>query len=195
MRWYMDIHKFMSETTRKALQIIKKYNLTSDSDNQNIKIAEREFEKAGVYKTGSGEGKTRRNLFTYFKAYDCIDENEELTEIGRAFADCKITLQEFCFYYVLNYRFVDNGVDYYPAQLILTCLQKLTEKDSAQGYLTVNDFSKLTECNSLDDLDDDFINGLIKARSEDLPPIKERSVGFDVWGNMFRTSGFYQIMS
>ena len=189
MRWSMDTHKYMSEITRKALQIISAHKLTSESDNQNIKMVERELEEAGVYKTGGGEGRIRRALFTYFKSYYCLDDNENLTEIGKAFINYKITLQEFCFYYILNYKFKENSAEYYPAHLILTCIKKLTDTDAAQNYLSAYDFQRLTECNSLDDLNDEFINGLIKARNESIPEIDERSIGFDVWTKMLTNAG------
>ena len=49
MRWYLDTHKFMSEVTRKALQIIAERNITSESSPEEIVQAERALADAGVY--------------------------------------------------------------------------------------------------------------------------------------------------
>ena len=111
MRWYLETHKFMSEITRKALQIITARGITSESDAGDIENAERELANAGVYQSfESAKGRIRRALFTYFKAYACIDDNEHLTEIGRLFASNEITVREMCFHYILNYRYNGDGV-------------------------------------------------------------------------------------
>ena len=114
MKWYMDTHKYMSEITRTALKIIAENNLTSESSIEEIDDVERKLVDAGVYRDyESAKGRIRRALFTYFKAYGCMQENESLTEMGKAFVDDKISIQEFSFWYVLNYEYTNDGFSYY----------------------------------------------------------------------------------
>jgi len=109
MRWYLDTHKFMSEITRTALQVMVQYGVTSESDAQLIDRTEKALADAGVYKDYNGSnGRIRRALFTYFRAYNCLDEHEQLTEIGRLFVENKISVKEFCFHYIVNFVFRDG---------------------------------------------------------------------------------------
>ena len=69
MRWYMDTHKYMSNITRKALQVLAEHGVTSESEPEEIDSAERALADAGVYKNYEGaKGRIRRALFTYFRA-------------------------------------------------------------------------------------------------------------------------------
>ena len=190
MRWYLDTHKFMSEITRKALQIITTRGITSNSKPEEIENAERELAKAGVYRSfESAKGRIRRALFTYFKAYSCLDDNEQLTEIGKLFADEEITVQEMCFHYILNYKFSDNGISYYPLQLILRTLRMLNETDDGQAYISAYDFSRIEECNSAEEINESFIKEIIDARSREPVEVNERAVGYDVWSNILISAG------
>ncbi len=190
MRWSMDTHKFMSEITRKALQIMVAHNVTSESDPEEIEAAERALAAAGIYKDfDSANGRIRRALFTYFKAYGCMDDNERLTEMGRLFVENKITVQEICFHYVLNYKYEDDGIEYFPAQLLLLCLKKLAERGQGQAYFSAYVFSQLVECDSIDDINEAFIDGLVDTRRGDPIEVNERSIGFDVWSNMLIKAG------
>lgn len=190
MKWSMDTHKFMSEITRKALQILATRGITSESEPAEIDNAERELAKANVYKTDdAAKGRIRRALFTYFKAYGCLDENEHLTEIGELFADNKISVRELCFHYVLNYQYEGDETKYYPVQLLLTCIKALGEREQGQGYLSAYDFSKIVECQSLEQIDDAFIDNLLEARHGDPINVDERKVGFDVWTYMLTSAG------
>jgi len=90
MKWSMDTHKFMSEITRKALQIMVAHGVTSESEPEVVEATENELADAGIYRSREGvKGRIRRALFTYFKAYGCMDDNERLTEIGKLFAENK----------------------------------------------------------------------------------------------------------
>ena len=190
MKWSMDTHKFMSEITRKALQIMVDHNITSESEPEEIDAVERELVDAKVYKNyESAQGRVRRALFTYFKAYRCIDDNERLTEIGRLFAENKITVQEMCFHYILNYKYKDATAEYYPVRLLLLCLKKMGERGTTQGMLTAYDFSRVVECNRVEQINDQFIDELIAARQGGHTEVNERSVGYDVWSNMLISAG------
>lgn len=193
MKWSMDTHKFMSEITRKALQIIVSHGITSESEPEEIEAVERELASSKVYKDFEGaRGRVRRALFTYFKAYGCLDENEHLTEMGHLFAENKITVQEFCFHYVLNYHYKDDDSDYYPVQLLLLCIKKLSTSGAGQGYLSDYDFSRIIDCQSIDQIDDAFISSLIAARSEAPVGINDRAIGYDVWSNILQTAGIFR---
>lgn len=43
MKWSMDTHKYISETTRKALQVLVNRNITSESSPEEIDAAEQEL--------------------------------------------------------------------------------------------------------------------------------------------------------
>lgn len=190
MKWYLDTHKFMSEVTRKALQIMSAHGITSESETDEIEAVERELANQGVYKSyDAAQGRVRRALFTYFKAYGCIDDNERLTEIGRLFVENKITVQEICFHYILNYKHKIDDVEYYPVQLLLSCIKKLNNRSVGQGYLTAYDFSKIADCHGLEEIDDHFVDELLSARQGAPIEVNERGVGYDVWSNILLSAG------
>ena len=193
MRWSMDTHKFMSEITRKALQIMDAHHVTSESEPEDIEATERDLAQAGVYKDFEGaRGRIRRALFTYFKAYGCLDDNEHLTEIGKLFTENKLSVQEICFHFVLNYIYsTDEGVDYYPVRLILEFLNKVGMRGDGEAYISAYDFSKLVECDSYDDISEAFIDDIIDARREEPSEVNERTIGFDVWSNMLIKAGIF----
>jgi len=193
MKWSMDTHKYISEITRKALQVMSSYGITSESEPEEIDAVERELGDCGVYRDYKGaKGRVRRALFTYFKAYGCLDDSEQLTELGKLYVENKITIQEFSFYYILNYVYENNDVKYYPSEMVLRCYYKLFEADESQAYLSAYDFSKIVECDSLEDINDEFINNLIAARSAAPIEVNERTIGFDVWAKMFVQAGIFK---
>ena len=190
MKWSMDTHKYISETTRKALQVLVNRNITSESSPEEIDAAEQELGSCGVYKSyDNAKGRIRRALFTYFKAYGCLDSEEHLTELGRLYAEEKLTIQEFSFYYVLNYQYEDDTFKYYPSELVLTCLIALYDRNASEAYLSPYDFSKIVECNSLEDINEGFIDELLRVRSSGGKEVNERANGFDVWAKMYVQSG------
>ena len=190
MKWSMDTHKYISETTRKALQVLVNRNITSESSPEEIDAAEQELGSCGVYKSyDNAKGRIRRALFTYFKAYGCLDSEEHLTELGRLYAEEKLTIQEFSFYYVLNYQYEDDTFKYYPSELVLTCLIALYDRNASEAYLSPYDFSKIVECNSLEDINEGFIDELLRVRSSGGKEVNERAIGFDVWAKMYVQSG------
>jgi hypothetical protein len=193
MKWSMDTHKYMSEITRTALRIMVEHNITVESDPEEIDAVERELVNAGVYKDyNSAKGRVRRALFTYFKAYGCLDDTERLTELGRFLVENKITIQEFCFHYMLNYQYKDDETQYYPVRLILTCIKKLSERGAGQAFLSAYDFSKIVECQSLDEVNDALIDELLNARTADPIVVNERTVGFDIWAKMLVQAGILE---
>lgn len=141
VKWSMDTHKYMSEITRTALQVIAKHGITSESKPEEIDAVEKELVEKKVYKDyPSAKGRVRRALFTYFRAYGCLNDVEQLTEVGREFIANRLSVKELSFEYILNYKYADDNAEYYPAQLILTCLRKLYDRDKTEAYITPYDF-------------------------------------------------------
>ena len=58
-----------------------------------------------------------------------------------------------------------------------------------QSYLSAYDFSKIVECNSIEEINDGFIQNLLSAREEDVADVNERQIGFDVWAKMLVQAG------
>ena len=76
MKWSLDTHKFVSEIVRTALQTIVNRRITLQSGEPEIKAAEQELFDKGVYRTRDGaDGRIRRALFTYFKAYHFMTQD------------------------------------------------------------------------------------------------------------------------
>ena len=193
MRWSMDTHKFIGEIPRTALQVITQHGITSNSSDDEIRRTEEDLVRARVYKDfSSASGRIRRALFTYFKAYHCMNDQEQLTQIGRAFVEEKLSIKEFSFYYVVNYFFSGCLEPYYPLQLLLTFLKKIAQRNDNFEYITPYDFSLLVECNSIDDISDEFISNAIDARMTTHDDINERSIGFDVWSKMLILAGIFK---
>lgn len=148
-----------------------------------------------VYKDYKGaKGRIRRALFTYFKAYGCMDETEHPTEMGRLFADGKISVTEFSFWYIVNYKYENEDISYYPTKLILKVLRMLNATDMKQAYITPYDFSAIVDCNSEDEIDDMFIHRLLEARETEIPEVNERAIGYDVWSKMLLQAGILEKM-
>jgi hypothetical protein len=192
MKWSMDTHKYISETTRKALQIMVSHNISSESEPEAIDAAERDMAENGVYKDYEGaKGRVRRALFTYFKAYGCLDSQEHLTEVGKAFVDEAISVQELSFWYIVNYKYKYDEIEYFPTQLILKCLKMLFDKDESQAFISAYDFSKLVECNSIEDITALFVDELILQRKSAPIEVQERTIGYDVWAKMLVQAGIF----
>lgn len=190
MKWSMDTHKYMSEITRKALQVLAEAGVTSLSEPEEMDAAERKLAQAGVYKSYDGaNGRIRRALFTYFKAYDCMDANEKLTEVGQAYVDNKLSVQEISFYYVVNYIYKKDDVSYYPLQLILKCLYALYQKGATEAYITPHDFSKIVDCDDLAQVNAEFVEDIWNSHKQDPIPVNERAIGYDVWAKMLVQAG------
>lgn len=190
MKWSMDTHKYVSEITRKALQIMVKHGINSESEAEEIDAVERELGNSGVYKDYEGaKGRVRRALFTYFKAYGCLDDNEQLTEIGKLYVENSISIKEFSFYYILNYLYEEDDVKYYPTQLLMKFIKLVHEISPEQAYMTSYDFSKIVECNGVDEITEDFVREKLELREGEPIAVNERSIGFDVWAKMLVQAG------
>lgn len=195
MKWSMDTHKYISEVTRKALKVLFEKNITSESSAEEIDAAEHILADENVYKDYKGaKGRIRRALFTYFKAYGCMDETEHPTEMGHLFADGKISVTEFSFWYIVNYKYEneDEDISYYPTKLILKVLRMLNATDMKQAYITPYDFSAIVDCNSEDEIDDMFIHRLLEVRETEIPEVNERAIGYDVWSKMLLQAGILE---
>lgn len=193
MKWSMDTHKYMSEITRSALKILADNNITADSEPEDIENAERKLAEAGVYKDfESARGRIRRALFTYFRAYGCMDDNGRLTETGRAFADEKFTIQEISLWYVANYIYENDDNKYRPLELLLKFLDLAASISTAEAFITPYDFARLVECNSFDEVTLSFVKEQIDARTGEIPLVNERAVGYDVWVKMLTQAGLFK---
>lgn len=189
VKWSMDTHKYMSEITRTALQVIAKHGITSESKPEEIDAVEKELVEKKVYKDyPSAKGRVRRALFTYFRAYGCLNDVEQLTEVGREFIANRLSVKELSFEYILNYKYADDNAEYYPAQLILTCLRKLYDRDKTEAYITPYDFSRIVECDALANINDEFITECISSHTEE-HDVNERNIGYDVWSKMLVQAG------
>ena len=65
----------------------------------------------------------------------------------------------------------------------------LKSNGASQAYITPYDFSMIVECNNEDDVDEEFIQKLLYARSSEVPEVNERAIGYDVWSKMLLQSG------
>ncbi len=190
MRWYMDTHKYMSEITRKALQIMVAHGITTESEPEQIDKVERELGESGIYKNyEAAKGRVRRALFTYFKAYGCLNAGDQLTELGKAFVENKLSIQEFSFCYVVNYLYKDEEWEYYPLELILKFFETIRKVAPNQSFMTPYDFSRIVECNSTDEISTAFVSELIEARKGETIEVNERGIGYDIWQKMLVQAG------
>lgn len=193
MEWNIDVHKYLSDVTRTALKVIVDFGITSASDNELITKAEHKMAELGVYKSKeAAEGRIRRALFTYFKNYNLMYDDTSLTPIGKIFQDDRISIKEFAFYFLVNYKHqVTEDESYYPLQLIIKCLKEKHNHAFTEDVITSYDFSKLILCKSIDDINDNFISDLKSNSNIILDERERRSVGFDVWQNLLCSSGLF----
>ena len=193
MKWSMDTHKYMSEITRSALKILADNAINLDSEPEVIELAERKLAEANIYRDfDSARGRIRRALFTYFKAYGCMDDSGNLTEMGRAFVDDKISIQEISLWYVANYTYKDDETEYFPLQLLIKFIKSAESLSADAAYITPYDFSCLVDCNSIEDVNDEFVKSQIEARNSETPPVNERAIGYDVWVKMLTQARLFK---
>ncbi|MEC5238943.1 AAA family ATPase [Bacillus mycoides] len=193
MRWSLDTHKYISEITRKALQIMVEHGITSGSSESDIDAVEHDLASANIYKSyDAAKGRVRRALFTYFKAYGCLNQDEQQTEVGKVFGDNTLSIQEFCFYFIVNYKYSSGEISYYPVELILKFIKMMESVSSEEAYLTPYDFSKLVECNSVVEINDEFIHAALEARKKSPIDVEERKIGYDVWSKMLVNAGVFE---
>lgn len=188
MKWSLDTHKFVSEIVRAALQIVVNRRITPQSGEPEIRAAEQELFEKGVYRTRDGaDGRIRRALLTYFKAYHFMDADGRLTEFGKAFYEGKISTREACLHILYNYKFVDQGRHYYPLQNILSFI-KFCQNNGAEQTLSIEDFDLLVDTDA--ESDDEFSNILIRRTEK--RDVDSRAIGFDVWSYMLLESGLFE---
>lgn len=191
MGWSIDIHKYPSETTREILQILRDHQVNRDSSDSVIANAEAEMNSRGLYSGAMGaNGRIRRALFTYFSAYNCMDENGNITPFGQLFADGRISLKEFAFHYIANYS-VSQGGSYYPLHLILLFIKKVSLVRPREAFLTATDFKTLQEFNSIHDLDDSFLTQHLSGNRFAVSRTEFRQINFDGWKKLLLLSGLF----
>lgn len=193
MKWSLDTHKYFSETTITALKVITKYGLTRNSTNEEIDIAEKELAKVGVYKTyDNAKGRVRRALFTYFRAYHCIDDSEQLTNLGRAIIQDKLSLEEFCLSFLCQYTCFNEDATIYPFKWILKFFEVMTRTNTDVSILSASDFHELIEIKDYNDINDDFAKHCVEKREDTSFQVNEREIGYDVWGKLLELSGVFK---
>lgn len=191
MKWSLDTHKFISEIVRTALQVIVDRNITSQSDEQAVKAAEHELADKGVYRSREGaEGRIKRALLTYFKAYNLMTQNGDLTEVGRAFYSNKLSVKELCLHFLYGYKFYDEQSDesYFPLEIILSFTDYCWKNVPESNYISLEDFDELVKNGSV--TDETFAN-VVNNRSI-LKTVDARAIGYDVWTYMLLESGLYE---
>ena len=193
MKWYIDIHKYPSEDTRRLLQIMKAHSISKDSAPEEIADAEREMDDLGLYSGSKGaSGRIRRALFTYFTAHNCLDSNGELTQFGNAFEDGSITLKEYAFHYVSTFYVGGGEMWYHPLHLMLLFLQKVRNIDPTKVYLTAFDFKTFQSFDSIGDCNDTFVRSHLEKDRDVSLTDEYRSINFDGWRNLLITSGLFK---
>lgn len=185
MKWQMDVHKYFGEVTKTALKVLASFEISNSSSEATIKKAEQKLADLNVYKDyNAANGRIRRALLTYFKAYKCINDDCSLTEMGKVLVEDRITIREFCFWYVANYKYSEQNKEYYPLELILKYIIEMKNIDADAAFLTVSDFYYLNECNSAEDITTQFVKTTLEKRNLAEVNIDNRAIGFDVWMKM-----------
>lgn len=188
MKWSLDTHKFLSEIVRTALRTIVDRKITGNSGEPEIKAAEKELFEKGVYRTRDGaDGRIRRALFTYFKAYKLMTQEYELTEFGQSFYDGTLNIKEACLHFIFNYKYRDANTAYYPLKNILSFIEFCENKGQNQT-VSLEDFELLVEQDS--ESLEQFESVLL--RRNESREVDARSVGFDVWSYMLIESGLFE---
>lgn len=190
MKWSLDTHKFVSEIVRTALQVVVDRKITSQSDEQVVKAAEHELADKGVYRSReAAEGRIRRALLTYFKAYNLMTQSGELTEVGTAFYSNKLSVKELCLHFLYNYNYADasRGKNYYPLELLLAFTDYCSRNASEANFISLEDFDELVERESGTD---ETFAAVVQNRSKK-KNVDARNVGYDVWTYMLLESGLY----
>lgn len=193
MKWYIDIHKYPSEDTRRLLQIMKAHGISKASDSQKIAEAEKEMDNLGLYSGSKGAtGRIRRALFTYFTAHNCLNSNGELTQFGNAFVDGTITLKEYAFHYVATFYVGGGEMWYHPLHAMLLFLKKVRNIDSNKAYLTPFDFKTFQSFDSIGDCNDTFVRSHLEKDRDVSLRDEYRTINYDGWRNLLITSGLFK---
>lgn len=189
MKWSLDTHKFLSEIVRTALKTVVDHHITSESDDTVIKATEHELADKGVYRSKeAAEGRIRRALLTYFKAYNLMSSNGELTELGTLFYQDKLSVKELCLHFLYSYKYVDKNTTYYPLELILSFVDYCRRTAPGNNFISLQDFDGLVKCDNYNDA----IFAQIIANRRSTANIDARSIGYDVWSYMLIESGLFE---
>lgn len=188
MKWSLDTHKFVSEIVRTALQTIVNRRITLQSGEPEIKAAEQELFDKGVYRTRDGaDGRIRRALFTYFKAYHFMTQDGELTDFGRAFYNGTLSVKEACLHFIFHYKYTDDKSSYYPLKRILSYLSYCKTQNVDQALsLEVFDLLVDAETDSVE-----LFSSVFQRRNESRD-VDARNIGFDVWSYMLIEAGLLE---
>lgn len=187
MKWSLDTHKFVSEIVRTALQVIINRKINAQSGDPEIKAAEKELFDKGVYRTREGaDGRIRRALLTYFKAYHFMNPNGDLTDFGKAFYDGVLTVKEACLHFIFYYKYSNAGISYYPLETILSFI-KYCEDNEQEARISLEDFDAIV---AGDTKSDDYFSTVVSNRGTPRD-VDARAVGYDVWGYMLIESGLF----
>lgn len=189
MKWSLDTHKFLSEIVRTALKTVVNHHITPESDDTVIKATEHELADKGVYRSKeAAEGRIRRALLTYFKAYNLMSSNGELTELGTLFYKDKLSVKELCLHFLYSYKYVDKTTEYYPLEVILSFVDYCRKTTPSNNFISLQDFDGLVKCENYNDA---AFSQIIANRGSSAN-IDARSIGYDVWSYMLIESGLFE---
>ena len=194
MKWSLDIHKYPSEKTRRILVIMRDNHINRSSSADDISRAEDLMTAEGLYTGEKGaSGRIRRALFTYFSAYSCLDDNGELTEFGKLFSDGTISIKEFAFHYISNYR-VGGGSEhyFYPLDMLLRFSKIASSIDPERSYITATDLKKMQLLNSIGELNEDCVRSILGGCRTEVQGGEVRSWNFDSWKNLLTSAGLFE---
>ena len=188
MKWSLDTHKFLSEIVRTALKVVVDRKITSLSDDTIVKAAEHELAEKGVYRSKeAAEGRIKRALLTYFKAYNLMTQDCQLTEIGKAFYEDQLSVKELCLHFLYHYKYIGTQTNYYPLEIILGFTDYCSQNVPEANHISLEDFDELVNRDSKEEA---AYSSTIQKRSEN-KTVDARSIGYDVWTYMLLESGLY----
>ncbi len=167
---------------------------------ENPRKAEKEMEKA-LYKRGvlnkenDPNNPLTRRWFTYLRSYGLMNVND-VTEIGRLFAESKLSLQEVAFLQLINRveKITSSSTDLYLLKIVFLLLKRLVAHSKNDAYITREEFSELiSPLNSDDDASLDALTADIlgkRAAGTTIPYAPK--INDDIWFNSLNLTGIFE---
>lgn len=185
-KWIIDRTINLDYTkTKRVLELLMIEPRKEDADLERILMAE------NVLKKGS-DGALRRRWYTYLRNYGLLEENE-LTEMGKLYANESFSLQELALMQLYKRKLVvGDQIKIRPFKILVLLLKKLVEKYGVDdAYISQEEFSNyIVDIKDDSDQEINRIFGIIE-KNKSIEKSVVQGEHTDIWFNNIKQTGIF----
>ncbi len=187
-KWIIDRTINLDEF--KTREVLNALLIEPSKSDEELEIL---LHEKGVLKN-AGDGALRRRWYTYLRNYGLMN-GDNVTEIGRLYASCQLTLAELALLQLIKKSIDPNGTNHmYPLKVLVKLLSKLKDVSLEETYLTREEFSNYVVNVSFDD--DNTINNLfntiINNRNNNIYVQNVEGEHDDIWFNSLNQTKLFE---